>query len=495
MRKTKKTEEVTEQTDPTKGQVLREAFNIGEWLESRLHLYFTQTTDDMFGYGNLTRDERITLSSAIGDALDAFRTKVEASAAQLYQRAPGEPCDMESPAEDAAEPMEETAPQEAAQPASDEQSLEESAVDITESELIIDLVEKAIRKDGTIPVKLIQSGWGSSGYYPPEVLQRDGPKVFTKGLQMFWDHPTAQQEAERPEGSLNNLAAVLVSDAQWQENGKAGPGLYADAKVFSKYQDAVNEMSPHIGLSIRANGKASQGEAAGRKGAVIQEISSAKSTDFVTRAGAGGQIISMFEAARNGKQETTVIPPDIGQVQAPKGPEVNMAENKGREVNIQDLEDQGKKLAEAERKVEAYNDLLARMQAMEAKLNESDTNNARLTEAMLVRDAREFVTAELSRHQLPEPTRKRLLESLVANPIIVDGALDKTTYAVKVREAVTVETNYLASVAGYNTGSIQGMGAAPVSSGNSEKAQQRLAESFAGLGLSEAEIKYAARIH
>jgi hypothetical protein len=67
---------------------LQEARNVGEWLESRLHLLFTQIADDMFGEGRLSRDERIALSSAIGNALDAFRGQVEASAAGLYQRDP-----------------------------------------------------------------------------------------------------------------------------------------------------------------------------------------------------------------------------------------------------------------------------------------------------------------------------------------------------------------------------------------------------------------------
>jgi hypothetical protein len=46
-------------------------------------------------------------------------------------------------------------------------------------------------------LKLISEGVGSSGYYPKEVLQRDGPKVFTKGLFNLIDHPTPQQEKEQ----------------------------------------------------------------------------------------------------------------------------------------------------------------------------------------------------------------------------------------------------------------------------------------------------------
>ena len=63
-----------------------EARNIGVWLESRLHLALTQLGDDMYGSGRLTREERIALSSAIGDALKAWTVRVEADAPQLFER-------------------------------------------------------------------------------------------------------------------------------------------------------------------------------------------------------------------------------------------------------------------------------------------------------------------------------------------------------------------------------------------------------------------------
>jgi hypothetical protein len=42
----------------------------------------------MYGDGRLTREERITLSGGIGDALAAFTSRVEADAPQLYERDP-----------------------------------------------------------------------------------------------------------------------------------------------------------------------------------------------------------------------------------------------------------------------------------------------------------------------------------------------------------------------------------------------------------------------
>ena len=67
-------------------RTVEEARNIGQWIESRIHRDFTITADDMAGDGRLTREERIGLSSAIGDALAAFVTSLEANQPQLYAR-------------------------------------------------------------------------------------------------------------------------------------------------------------------------------------------------------------------------------------------------------------------------------------------------------------------------------------------------------------------------------------------------------------------------
>lgn len=63
-----------------------EARNVGQWVESRIHRDFTVLADDMAAEGRLTREERITLSGAIGDGLAAFVARVEADAPQLYER-------------------------------------------------------------------------------------------------------------------------------------------------------------------------------------------------------------------------------------------------------------------------------------------------------------------------------------------------------------------------------------------------------------------------
>lgn len=65
---------------------IAEARSVGGWVESRIHRDFTVLADDMYGSGRLTRQERIILSSAIGDGLGAFVARVEADAPHLYER-------------------------------------------------------------------------------------------------------------------------------------------------------------------------------------------------------------------------------------------------------------------------------------------------------------------------------------------------------------------------------------------------------------------------
>lgn len=140
-------------------------------------------------------------------------------------------------------------------------------------------------------VKLIAPGKGSSAFYPAEVLKRDGPKTFKAGMHMYWNHQTEAEESARPEGDLSHLAGVLTSNAYYDEAGKKGPGLYAKAKVFADYATQVQEKAPHIGLSIRAVGEAEPGVMKeGRP--VLSSFLAGESTDFVTRAGAGGLILT-----------------------------------------------------------------------------------------------------------------------------------------------------------------------------------------------------------
>ena len=144
-------------------------------------------------------------------------------------------------------------------------------------------------------VKVIEAGWGSSGYYGAEMLREYGPAVFAKGTKVFMNHPSMTEENDRPERDVEKLAGKLTTNAYYSESDN---GLIAEVQFYSHYAPIIKEMAEDVGLSIRALGEASVGEAEGREGPIIEALVADEltSVDVVTVAGAGGKFISLLES-------------------------------------------------------------------------------------------------------------------------------------------------------------------------------------------------------
>jgi hypothetical protein len=141
--------------------------------------------------------------------------------------------------------------------------------------------------------------WGSSAYYPTEVLERDGARVITTGLHMYADHPSQDDEWNRPERSIKDLVGTLTSDAAFELNEAEGPGLYADVEFYDSFANDISEKHKDVGLSIRATGLTEDAEMDGRYGPVLTALLAADSVDVVTKAGAGGKLTSILESDRS----------------------------------------------------------------------------------------------------------------------------------------------------------------------------------------------------
>lgn len=274
-------------------------------------------------------------------------------------------------------------------------------------------------------IKLIAPGKGSSAFYPAEVLKRDGPQVFKAGTHVYVNHPTFAEESARPEGDVKNLAGVLTTNAQYHDSHAKGPGLYGRMKVFADHGQMVEEKAAHVGMSIRANGMAAteSGKTKMQDGVpVLAKLTSAESVDVVTRAGAGGMILT--EAARTAAN--------------PEGDEMS--------------EDEKKQLREAVRIV-------------------TEDRARRLAESTL-RDV-----------TLMEAGKTRVVDTCLRHMPMKDGALDETAFVESVKDEAKREGKYLAELMG--TG-VRGMGAAPVQLSEADeekqrKAEQRLLESSASV--------------
>jgi len=174
----------------------------------------------------------------------------------------------------------------------------------------LDFALAAPSKGNKWKVKVIESGWGSSGYYGADMLAHYGPKVFTKGTKVFMNHPSVSEANDRPERNVEKLAGKLVSDAYFSENG-----LVAEIEFYSHYAPVIKEMAGDVGLSIHAMGNAVMGEAEGRQGPIVESLVAdpLTSVDVVTVAGAGGKFLSLLESYSRNDTETTQVAESLSE--------------------------------------------------------------------------------------------------------------------------------------------------------------------------------------
>lgn len=286
----------------------------------------------------------------------------------------------------------------------------ETGLTLVESATTIEVIHIREAK-ADYEIKLIAPGKGSSAFYPAEVLKRDGPKVFKANTHVYLNHPTAAEEAQRPEGDVANLAGVLTTDAVYHETHAKGPGLYARMKVFADHAQMVEEKAPHVGMSIRASGQA---ESEKRKDGlpVLKELVSAESVDVVTRAGAGGMILT--EAARAAGEE---------------------------EMDSEELK----------------------------QLRES---NRRLLDRELRRDAREQGLRMMESLALPPASKNRIIEAVIERGLpSKDDALDVPKFTEMVNQEARREGAYVAELTG--AGRVLGMGAGEGDPAKIREAQAR----------------------
>ncbi len=305
-----------------------------------------------------------------------------------------------------------------------------------------------------IPVKIIGPGWGSMAFYSESMLKSSGPAAFVKGTHMYWNHATAAEEGELRD--LSDLAAILTTNAKFDKDGPKGPGLYAEAKVFSDYAKQLEDKGPHIGVSINAGIRAHAGEAEGKSGLIADEFVHAFSIDFVTHAGAkGAPVLESKQVPNLPKEEITTMTPE----------EIRVAEESKKRSEILAVESAGLK-----------------------------SENANLKKEIAKRAISDFVTQAIT--EVSETLRKaeipyspKLVARACAHPVLKEG-----------KEGAELDADWVKSIvedfSSETSGHIEGMGVDPVlESGareSSEKAvDERLRKSLVELGTPEAGLNAA----
>jgi hypothetical protein len=139
--------------------------------------------------------------------------------------------------------------------------------------------------------------------YPAEMLRRDC-QVFAEA-QMFSDHQTEAQRRAMPENSISNWVGSITR--VWCE---ADGTVKATAKVIDpafklKLENLKSAgLLSQMGVSIRCAGEVKDSTASP---VLVESLTDCRSVDFVTRAGAGGQIEAMesFTGEIAGPKKTT----------------------------------------------------------------------------------------------------------------------------------------------------------------------------------------------
>ena len=265
---------------------------------------------------------------------------------------------------------------------------------------------EAKAEEGVLPIRIIQPGWGSSGYYPSDVLKKAAEEGIFDNAHMHWDHIAT---GERPERSLDRMTGTVIEGSVEHRSD----GVYGNAYVFPHWLGAVESMRDHIGLSIVGKGKAAYGEAEGKQGPIFESLE-IKDVDFVTRAGAGGKIIKRFaEAQEQPPAPTSPEPTEESESNVPTASEAPAADLSAIEAMIK------QSFGDAEAKIEE------RLSQIEAAANRS----------VALSEAREY----LADSDLPQVAKQRVMQAVEADP-------NTENVGKQVREAVEAELKYIESV-------------------------------------------------
>jgi len=144
-----------------------------------------------------------------------------------------------------------------------------SAVFISLKEATIDKVKRSVRvvlnRAGTNPLK--------RRHYPVHTIEEAAPLF--KGIKMYLNHATKQDELSRPEGDVKNWASTIQES--WHEEGKAMADVHIhDNWLWESMQDPV--FRGNIGLSINSKGMGYIGKIDSVDMQIIEKIVAPKSS-------------------------------------------------------------------------------------------------------------------------------------------------------------------------------------------------------------------------
>ena len=141
-------------------------------------------------------------------------------------------------------------------------------------------------------VILIEAGTNMAKrrHYPESTI-REAAAAFA-GLKMYINHPTKQEEKDRPERDVRDWVSTVTESVYDSGKARAKVAIH-DPWLKERLADPV--FKKNIGLSINAGGKISIGLVEGQEMQIVEQIipkrqNGPASVDWVTEAGARGRV-------------------------------------------------------------------------------------------------------------------------------------------------------------------------------------------------------------
>jgi hypothetical protein len=325
------------------------------------------------------------------------------------------------------------------------------------------LTEAAI-KDGKARVVVIKAGFnlGKGRYYPAEVLRRDFG-IF-EGVKMYADHPTADEDKQRPERSIRDFVAILSGVACDEAGTISGVATIVEPWLLQKLANLQDKgMLSQMGISINAVASASKAEVEGVKTMLVERLIAARSVDFVTEAGAGGMVLALeacnsFDIDLVGLEELKGRRPDLIQALETEAKSEALKEARKAmdgEQKIKDLETQLAALTTERDGLKAAKEAADKLQAQAA--------------------CKAAVDTALAASSLPDAAKSRISERY-AGAVKADG----------LTEAIKAEADYIALIT--ESAKVKNLGNAPPA----DEDKTSLKEAFMAAGMSEKAATIAA---
>lgn len=270
--------------------------------------------------------------------------------------------------------------------------------------------------DGTYPVTLLTPGLGTSAYYSESVIAKDAPVAFPKGTHVYLTHGRDPQTGEpNPE----KLLGTLVEETTIRESDGAAVNRF---KPLKRWAEFVEEVHPHVGLSICAGGTATTGTMEGRQVKIAESIAyhRTNSVDMVSHPGREGSGFVESAYAKYAEDDQ---------------PDPSAAGKKKEESNME-LDEK------VDRLVESVAALTTLVESALPKPADKETVDAEKAIADSIAATRIVESA-----QVPAEVKDRLIEGIKAGNYEVQGEIDAV---VKLRESLKaeVEAEFKESAAG-----------------------------------------------